>query len=150
CRESRLRTAGMIRGYRLTRPGLQIPKVTRTIPRLPMTSYRKNLMVGAVVLGAIVTLGWMILKFGERPAALLSPPQIAISFISDRADGLSEGSQVTYRGVQVGRVTTVTRLPDNLLVRIEAQLDKNPALPANVTGAIERQSFLGSGSSISL
>jgi phospholipid/cholesterol/gamma-HCH transport system substrate-binding protein len=115
-----------------------------------MTSYRKNLMVGVVVLGAIVTLCWMILKFGEKPATFFSPPQINLSFMSDRADGLAEGSAIAYRGVQVGRVTTVTRLPDNLRVRIEAQVDKDPPLPANVTGAIERQSFLGSGSSIAL
>jgi phospholipid/cholesterol/gamma-HCH transport system substrate-binding protein len=115
-----------------------------------MSSYRKNILVGTVVLVAMVILGWMILKFGDRPAALFAPPQMRIFFICDRADGVGEGANITFRGVIVGRVTKATREPDNVHVTIEALVDKKPPLPGNITGEIKTQNLVGSNSNISL
>ena len=33
-----------------------------------MSPYRRNILVGVTVMGALIALGWMILKFGDRPA----------------------------------------------------------------------------------
>ncbi len=115
-----------------------------------MSPYRRNTLVGAVVLGALIFLGWMILKFGDRPAKLFAAPTMPISFLAPRADGVAEGSPIMFQGVNVGRVTKVTR-SDNLKdVLIEAQVDINPPLPANVDAEIVAQSLLGAGSGLSL
>jgi phospholipid/cholesterol/gamma-HCH transport system substrate-binding protein len=115
-----------------------------------MTPYRKNIMVGAVVLVSMIILGWMILKFGDRPATLFAPPQMTIYFTSERADGVGDGANITFRGVIVGRVTKATRQPDNVHVTIEALVDKEPPLPGNITGEIKTQNLVGSSSNIAL
>jgi phospholipid/cholesterol/gamma-HCH transport system substrate-binding protein len=115
-----------------------------------MPSFRKNLMVGIVVLGALIVLGWMILKFGERPVKWFTPPKMALHFEASRADGLSDGSPVFYRGVSVGTVIAVKRSPqDATKVLIDAQVDQDPPLPGNVRGVIRSQ-LVGGGSSLSL
>jgi phospholipid/cholesterol/gamma-HCH transport system substrate-binding protein len=116
-----------------------------------MTSYRKNLMVGLVVMGSLIILGWMILKFGDKPAMLFAPPRIPVSFIAERADGVGEGSQVLFQGVPVGRVT-VSKLQttDGMRVRIETSIDLNPPLPGNVMGEIRTAGFLGGTANVEL
>ena len=53
-----------------------------------MTPYRRNIAVGITMLGALVILGWMILKFGDRPAKLLAEPAMPVTFEADRANGV--------------------------------------------------------------
>src|SRR6187549_1513784 len=115
-----------------------------------MSPYRRNILVGITVLGALVTLGWMILKFGDRPAKLFATPSQPVSFTTDRADGLGEGSNITYRGVNVGRVKTVTRTPDGREVKIAGEVDIEPPLPANVEGVIRALGQLGPTSALNL
>jgi phospholipid/cholesterol/gamma-HCH transport system substrate-binding protein len=101
-------------------------------------------------LGALVTLGWMILKFGDRPARYFATPASRSSLRPTAQDGLGEGSSITYRGVIVGRVKKVLRTEDGKEVIIEAEVDAHPALPANVEGAIRQVSQLGGTSNIHL
>ena len=115
-----------------------------------MSPYRRNILVGITVLGALVTLGWMILKFGDRPARIFATPSIPVSFVTDRADGLGEGSNITYRGVIVGKVNVVRRSDDGKQVFVDAEIDKNPPLPANLTGEITMVSALGGTSTMVL
>ena len=115
-----------------------------------MSPYRRNLLVGITVLGALVTLGWMILKFGDRPARFFATPSMPVSFFTDRADGLGEGSNITYRGVIVGKVNVVRRTEDGKEVVIDAQLDRAPPLPANLIGEITMVSALGGTSTMVL
>src|SRR4051794_1744160 len=114
-----------------------------------MSPYRRNVMVGATVLGGLLALGWMILKFAGAPVAWLVAPRMQIHFIVERADGLSEGSNVSYRGVNVGQIVHVVRMPDDR-VRIDANVDSKPPLPANVTGVIRSTGLLGGGSAMTL
>ncbi len=115
-----------------------------------MSPYRRNILVGVVVLGAMIFLGWMILKFGDQPAKLFAAPTMPIYFTAQRADGVAEGSPVLYQGVNVGRITRVRRSDDGKGVLIEGQVDIAPPLPANVEGAIVAQSVLGAGAGVSL
>jgi phospholipid/cholesterol/gamma-HCH transport system substrate-binding protein len=115
-----------------------------------MTAYRRNLLVGITVLGALVMLGWMILKFGDRPARLFATPSMPVTFMTDRADGLGEGSNITYRGVIVGKVNVVRRTEDGKEVLIDAQLDRSPPLPTNMFGEITMVSALGGTSTMVL
>lgn len=115
-----------------------------------MAPTKRNLVTGLVVLGALLTLVWMVLTFSGRAMRLLKPKGEIISFISDRADGLSDGSPVFYKGVEVGRATGVTLLDDNVHIRISAEVQNNPPLPANLTGSIRNQSQLGTSCLIDL
>jgi ABC-type transporter Mla subunit MlaD len=115
-----------------------------------MSPYRRNILVGTTVILALVFLGWMILKFGDRPARIFSTPTMQVTFVSDRGDGLGEGSNITYRGVSVGRVKTVKRTPDGKQVIIDSEVDVTPPLPANLQGEIVMLSALGGTSTMTL
>ena len=115
-----------------------------------MPPYRRNILVGLTVLGGLLVFGWMSLTFSKNTAQLFAPPQISVHFHTPRADGLSPGSEVTYLGVEVGRVESLSRDPDGAGVTIDASLDREPPLPANVRGQIVAASALGGTSLIAL
>jgi phospholipid/cholesterol/gamma-HCH transport system substrate-binding protein len=114
-----------------------------------MSPYRRNLLVGITVLGAFAVLGWMILQFGGTLATPFAPSQIHVLLIADHADGLSEGSAVIFRGVTTGRVDRVY-LHDQNLVYVDASVDQNPPLPANLKAIIRPNGLIGGGSSVVL
>jgi phospholipid/cholesterol/gamma-HCH transport system substrate-binding protein len=107
-------------------------------------------MVGIVVLGGLITLAWMLLRFGASFVSPFAPPFIKVQFVADRAEGISNGSAILYRGVTVGRVERVVRMPDGLHVAIEGQLDREPPLPANLRAVIRAQGLVGGGASLNL
>jgi len=115
-----------------------------------MSPYRRNVIVGLTVLVAMLILGWMILQFGGELASPFTPKQFPIRVVSDRADGISAGSPVQYRGVAVGRVATVTRGDDMVTVYIDALIDASPPLPANVEARIRSQGLIGTGAALAL
>ncbi len=114
-----------------------------------MSNYRKNLMVGVTVTSALVLLGVMIVRFGDAPVRWFTKPQIAVRILAERADGLGEGSPVYYRGVSVGRVQNVRLDGNQGGVVINALLDHEPAVPANVRARIT-SALIGGSSSITL
>lgn len=115
-----------------------------------MPSYQRNILVGATVLVALLIFAWMVLTFSSKTADLFARPELPIHFRSARADGLSPGSVVNYLGVQVGHVEQVSRTADGNSVNIDAVVDRNPPLPANLVASITTPSALGGGNSISL
>jgi phospholipid/cholesterol/gamma-HCH transport system substrate-binding protein len=115
-----------------------------------MPSYKRNILVGATVLGAIVGFVWMSLKFSSKAGDIFAPPQIAVHFHSARADGVATGSAIEYLGVQVGHVTAVARNASGVGVSIDAVLDRDPPLPGNVRAQIVSAGLLGGGSLISM
>lgn len=116
-----------------------------------MTAYRRNTLVGITVLAALGILAWMLLTFGATPAKYFQRGnQITIHITCDRADGLSDGSQVFYRGVPVGRITRLARDKNDRDVLIDAQIDNTPPLPANLVGTIRTQSLISGQAALSL
>src|SRR5882762_5359884 len=110
-----------------------------------MTAFKKNLMVGITVLIALILLGWMLLRFSDAPFRLFAKAQMPIRLEAPSAEGVSEGTNIYYLGVSVGRVT---KIEHNLkFVVMEGLVD--PPIPANVEGRIRTQLF-GGGASISL
>ncbi len=109
-----------------------------------MSPARKNFMVGLTVLVGLVVLGWMILQFGGVPADLFLRSQIPVEFRSLRADGISAGSGVYYRGVPIGNVKSVRLDGDANDVVIVALLQPDHLPPHNVVGKIRSQLIGGS------
>src|SRR5579862_4205260 len=93
-----------------------------------MNAYRRNILVGAVVLAAGSVFASMILIFSSKTAQVFAPPQMTVYFLSDRADGLSDGSGVNYLGVPCGRVLSLQRSEDGSKVLISARIDRKPPL----------------------
>lgn len=114
-----------------------------------MSPNKRNLMVGVVVLGAIVVLAWMILKFANRAATLVFTKGTHVHVVADHAEGLSDGSAVYYHGVNVGRVLGI-RLAEDEKVRIEAIIDPGQPVPYNVAGFIRTGNLLSASASIFL
>ena len=114
-----------------------------------MSPNKRNLMVGIVVLGGMGVLAWMILKFANQAATFFLTKGTRVTVVSDRADGVSEGSAVYYRGVNVGRVLAVN-LTDDQTVRIGVIIDQDRPVPANVEGIIRTGNLLSASASIFL
>jgi phospholipid/cholesterol/gamma-HCH transport system substrate-binding protein len=115
-----------------------------------MSPYRRNVVVGATVLFALIVLGWMILRFSGGLAAPFTPRQFIVQFIASRADGIADGSPVLYRGVDIGRVVRVQAAENMLEVLMDGRINENALVPGNVVGTIRMQSALGTGASIIL
>ena len=115
-----------------------------------MSPRRRNLIVGVVVLIGLGSVVWMILLFAGRLAQIFAAPGLPISMTADRADGVTDGSAIYYLGVQCGRVMAVKRAPDNTSVLIEGEVNKQPALPANLKAIIRTQSAFGGAAEIAL
>jgi phospholipid/cholesterol/gamma-HCH transport system substrate-binding protein len=108
-------------------------------------------MVGVTVMAALAILAWMILKFGGSVARPFAPPSIPVTFITERADGVADGSPISYLGVENGHVTNVEiDQQSRQRVFIHAVVNSDPAPPKNVRGVIKTTSLLGAGAGISL
>src|SRR5438874_1907003 len=115
-----------------------------------MTAYRKNIMVGVIMIGALVILGWMIIQFGGASISMFVEKQIPVHLLADRAEGVSDGSAITFRGVVVGRVTLARLSDDQKQVVIDALINSHPVLPQNVVGVIRFVGLVGGVASITL
>ena len=115
-----------------------------------MSPTKRNWIVGLVVLIGLGAVVWMVLLFAGRVASLLTPPGLPISMKANRADGVSDGSTIKFLGTEVGRVLHLHRSEDNQSVMIDAQVNKQPPLPANLRAVIQPQSAFGSAATISL
>src|SRR5947207_7992687 len=115
-----------------------------------MSPYRRNVLVGITVLGAMAILAWMILQFGGRVIGPFTTAKMRIGFASDRADGLSDGSAVVYHGVNVGQITEVRLDPDQRHVHIFADVLTKPPLPANLEASIKTSGLIGTGAQLIL
>ena len=114
-----------------------------------MSPNKRNILVGVVVLVSLGVLAWMVLKFANRAAEFFLTKGTRIQVIADRADGLSDGSAIYYRGVSVGRVLGV-KLGDSNQVVIEAIIEPGPPVPVHVDGFIRTGNLLSATASIFL
>jgi phospholipid/cholesterol/gamma-HCH transport system substrate-binding protein len=114
-----------------------------------MASYRKNIAVGATVLGALILLGLMILFFGDAPVRLLRGGQTKVTFTAPTAEGISNGSPILYLGVTVGQVRSVEFPDDGGGVLIRGTIESKRPVPANLEG-VTKSSLIGGSSSLNL
>lgn len=100
-----------------------------------------------VQLVAFVVIGVVATVFGVRYVA---GPQsfggaIDVTVLASDAAGVDEGTSVTYRGVPIGNVTSVTVDPpdDAPAVSITVSLDPGSRIPRDATARVVRASALG-------
>ena len=117
---------------------------------MAMSTRSRNIIVGIVVLVGLAIAMWMVLLFAGRLAKYFAAPGLPVTFTTDRADGVSDGSSIFYLGMNVGRVLDLHRSPDNKTVTIDAEVKKDPPLPANLHGVIRQQNAFGGVSVIDL
>jgi phospholipid/cholesterol/gamma-HCH transport system substrate-binding protein len=116
-----------------------------------MSPGNRNVLVGLTVLGGLIGFVGMLLKFsGGATQFFRGGQQVQVEFRCDRADGLADGSAVTYRGVTVGRITGIRRGSNSRDILINALIDNTPPLPANVTGRIRTVSMISGIASIAM
>lgn len=117
-----------------------------------MSPYKRNWFVGGTILLALTTLGFLIILFGGSLGSLFAGEKIQVTFRSDRADGISEGSAIKYLGQTVGNVKTVILKLDETpnYVLMEAELEKSLPLPKNLLANIKIPNLLGAGAIIDL
>ncbi|HEX4797370.1 MAG TPA: MlaD family protein [Humisphaera sp.] len=115
-----------------------------------MKSGSRNFITGLVVLLALVAFLWMLITFTGRATAAFASKGIPIVITVDRADGVSDGTPVAFRGVQVGKVSNLRLTEDNLHVVIDAEVGTKPGIPSNVHAVIRVQSMLSTTPTIML
>lgn len=117
-----------------------------------MGPYKRNWFVGGTVLLGLVTLGVLIILFGGSLGSVFAGEKFAVTFKSERADGISDGSIIRYLGQQVGTIKSVRLVLDKTpnFVEMRAELDKDKRLPADARGMIRVLSPLGGSAVIEL
>lgn len=115
-----------------------------------MSTRGRNVITGFVVLVSLFAFLWMMLKFTGRATAAFSQQGTRIKIRADRGDGVSEGTQVLFRGIEVGRITHIYRADDNIHVIMDAEVVKSPPLPHNVKAIVRVQSMLGMSAVVQL
>jgi phospholipid/cholesterol/gamma-HCH transport system substrate-binding protein len=106
-----------------------------------------------VVLVGLGMLAWMILQFANKAASFFLTSGTKITLTAPRAEGVADGSPITYKGVAVGRVTGVRRVASKVGgedIVIDALIQAEPPLPADLHGRIKQQSLLGASATIEL
>ncbi len=99
----------------------------------------KEFLVGLVIIVAVsvAVVGTLWLQgttFG---------PVVTLDVLTESAGQLGEGNTVTYRGVRIGRVTTIAVLPDGSGVRVSLLLDRDVTLPRDAVAILQPESLFG-------
>lgn len=105
--------------------------------RLPRTIWIQ-LAVLAVV--TVISTGIMVFKYIDLPA-LLGFGRYTVSVDMPASGGLYPSSVVSYRGTEIGRVSSIETTPDG--VRAELRMHTAERIPAEVTASVHSRSAVG-------
>lgn len=99
----------------------------------------RNLLSVAGVIGSFVAC--LLYLFGVALKTPLTEPRVHVTVDLPRSGGLYKGSEVTYRGVRVGRVTDLSLTDDG--VRATVRLDASAQVPAAARPVVRSLSPVG-------
>ena len=92
------------------------------------------------VLASVVAMAFMLFQYMQVPT-LLGIGKLTVTLELPDTGGLYRFSNVTYRGVQIGKVTAVG--PTAVGAKATLQLDPSPKVPADVHAAVRSMSAVG-------
>lgn len=92
-------------------------------------------------IASVIGVATMIVVYMQAPT-LLGIGRITVTLEMPAAGGLYKFSNVTYRGVNVGKVTDI-RTVGGRSVEAELSLDTSPRIPANLTARVRSVSAVG-------
>lgn len=72
-----------------------------------MTEYRRNVMVGLFLIVGLISLMWLIVKFGESPGWIVGGKTYPVHAYFSNVAGVIEGDPVYMKGVRVGFVNRI-------------------------------------------
>jgi phospholipid/cholesterol/gamma-HCH transport system substrate-binding protein len=93
-------------------------------------------ILAAIALGVTGTLWLKRMNWGI--------PSTRVDVLLTNVAQLAPGNAVKFRGVQIGRVAVITVEPDGQAVRVELELEREVALPADAVVLLAPESFFGS------
>ncbi|HTY31869.1 MCE family protein [Mycobacterium sp.] len=123
----------------MTTPTAPAPKVKEHPPRIP--PYKTTAAVFLVVAALVLSLVW--LQFRGRLT-----PKTPLTMLAPRAGLVMDpGSKVTYNGVEIGRVSTISEIQSDGIPTAKFVLEVNPnyikLIPANVDANIKATTIFG-------
>lgn len=105
--------------------------------RLPRTVW-----IQLAVLATITVVACSVMAFGfVHVPALLGVGRYEVTLDMPASGGLYKSSVVTYRGSEIGQVSSIDVTPDG--VRAVLDLDSDTAVPADVSAAVHSRSAIG-------
>jgi phospholipid/cholesterol/gamma-HCH transport system substrate-binding protein len=102
----------------------------------------RNVIAKAIifVLVALLGIGYLLVNYVDIGASLFGEQYTAYVDLTD-SGGIFTTASVTYRGVEVGRVGTISLRPDG--IRVALNLKTSPKIPADVNAVIGDGSAIG-------
>ncbi len=100
-----------------------------------MNDKLRNTIVGLTIIGALVLVTWGAFLLGRVPGFGPNTPY-NITLLAPTADGLTYGDLVTFNGVTVGTVASVSLTPDMQSAKIIIGIYRTIRLPANTVAQI--------------
>lgn len=100
-----------------------------------------ELVVGIFVLLGILCLSYLSIKLGKMELVGGNTYPLTAEF--DSVSGLKKGSFVEIAGVEVGRVESITYLPDKGVSRVTLLVDAGVKLQDDVIAAVRTKGIIG-------
>ncbi len=129
---------GTVSAPAMPQPGGPVP--TAGPPRPTTALGRRLVRVGVLVVTAALATAAIVVSVQYADGALSGQYQLTALF-SQSGEGLHPGSQVTYRGVQVGRVTGIALVDRH--ARVTMAIDHGFRVPADATATIRPLNVFG-------
>ena len=99
-----------------------------------------RIQLAIFAVASVVGVAVMVMNYLQAPT-LLGVGRIAVTLEMPQSGGLYRFANVTYRGVQIGRVTGVDVQRDKVIAQLS--LDASPPVPADVVAEIRSVSAVG-------
>ncbi len=112
-----------------------------------MEDGRRNVLVGLFVLLGLVALGTLIVLFGQGPTWLVRGGTYPLHITFEQGSGISAGTQVTLKGLAIGRVESIDMINMDKLdqgVDVLVAIEQRFQLPLDTT-ARTTEPVLGQG-----
>lgn len=114
-----------------------------------MTERTRNVIVGLTAIVGLAAMGWIVFMFGEAPDWTREFYEVRVTI--DNASGLSAGSRVKLRGIDIGQIDSVHFQGGDPAqgVVLRCRIVTDYRIPVGSV-AVSQSSLLGSGAELSI